>query len=498
MASRAFPLPRPLGARAGTLANVWRDALLMLGLAAILRCWWFGNPFVQVDEQFYLLVGDRLLHGALPYVDIWDRKPIGLFLLYAGVRTLGGTGILQYQIVATLFAGATAFLVVQLARSIASPTAARLAGAASLIFTIVFDGAGGQAPVFYNPLVAGAALIVLRALATPPAEDRRFVAQGALAMALIGIAIQIKYTALFEGVTMGLALLWTARRRGIDAHLPGIAALWIAIAILPTLLAFAAYAAAGHGEAFAYANFVSIGDRPGTAAYKLGKRLAAIVALGLPLIAAAAVGLRVRQRSDEAQRARLFLLVWLIGAVIGFFALGSLYKHYALPLVAPLAVFAAPAFDVGRRDRWRAIVVLGLGLAIAVGMSAVRLRARGGEQQSADLVAAIRPHLTDRLFVFDGEPALYLLTGAKLASPYAFPNHLNQKKESHAIGTDQSAELRRVIASRPSVVVVTDRPGPDRNPVAWNIMRAALVRDYRQVGAVRFHRKWRLVFALKA
>jgi hypothetical protein len=49
-----------------------------------------------------------MLDGALPYVDIWDRKPIGLFLLYAAIRLLGGDGILAYQVTATAFAVATA------------------------------------------------------------------------------------------------------------------------------------------------------------------------------------------------------------------------------------------------------------------------------------------------------------------------------------------------------------------------------------------------------
>src|SRR3546814_11116525 len=60
------------------------------------------------DEQFYLLVGERMLNwGATPYVDIWDRKPVGLFLLYAGIRLLGDDGIVQYQIVALLTVAAT-------------------------------------------------------------------------------------------------------------------------------------------------------------------------------------------------------------------------------------------------------------------------------------------------------------------------------------------------------------------------------------------------------
>src|SRR3569833_3787129 len=91
-------------------------AALLLLVALAVRCVDFGNPVIHVDEQYYLLVGDRLLRGALPYVDIWDRKPIGLFAIFAAIRLLPGDGVLAYQLVATLFAAATAWLVQRGAR----------------------------------------------------------------------------------------------------------------------------------------------------------------------------------------------------------------------------------------------------------------------------------------------------------------------------------------------------------------------------------------------
>lgn len=496
MASRTAFFPPPALSGVATAAEGWRDAGLMLLLAFAARMWWFGDPVIQVDEQLYLLMGDRLLHGAIPYIDIWDRKPIGLFLSYAGIRLLGGTGIVQYQVVATICAALTAFFVVRLARTIASPLSARMAGAASLLFTLVFDGAGGQAPVLFNPFVAGAMLIVLRAVALPAGRHGGFVAHGAAAMALIGIAIQIKYTVLFEGIAMGLVLLWAARRRDMGSAWLAAGALWIATAILPTAIAWATYAAMGYGSEFFYVNFVSIGDRPLTGLLKLAGRLGAILGLGLPLIIAAIVGVRVRQQDEQAKQARLVLLAWLVGATVGLVAIGSLYKHYALPWVTPLAVFAAAGFDAGRRERWPAVMVLVLGLILAAGTAAQRFRLRGGPEHVDRLVAMIRPNLTDRLFVFDGEPILYLLTDAPMATPFAFPGHMNQKKEAPAIPVNQAAEVRRVMATRPSVVVVTNKMGPDRNPVTWGIMRRAIARDYRLVGGVEVNKRMRLVYAL--
>ena len=57
-------------------------------VALALRLPDIGNPLVDLDEQMYLLVGQRMWDGAIPYVDIWDRKPIGLFLIYAASAAL--------------------------------------------------------------------------------------------------------------------------------------------------------------------------------------------------------------------------------------------------------------------------------------------------------------------------------------------------------------------------------------------------------------------------
>ena len=49
--------------------------ILLLG-AMFTRVACIGDPALHMDEEFYLLVADRIWQGALPYVDIWDLKPI--------------------------------------------------------------------------------------------------------------------------------------------------------------------------------------------------------------------------------------------------------------------------------------------------------------------------------------------------------------------------------------------------------------------------------------
>ena len=134
-------------------------SLLLVALA--MRLQFLGNPLLDSDEGFYLLVGERMLHGALPFVDIWDRKPVGLFLLFAALRRLGGDGVLAYQLAGTLVVAATAFLVARLSRQFAPRGAAMLAGMIYLAWMVLGSAAGGQAELFLALPVSAAGLITM-------------------------------------------------------------------------------------------------------------------------------------------------------------------------------------------------------------------------------------------------------------------------------------------------------------------------------------------------
>src|SRR3954465_9759277 len=87
--------------------------LMLVGAFVLaLRALYFGNPAVNIDEQFYLMAADRWFnHGLLPYVDIWDRKPIGIFLLYAPAVLWFKNGVLGYQLLGLIFTLATCAVV---------------------------------------------------------------------------------------------------------------------------------------------------------------------------------------------------------------------------------------------------------------------------------------------------------------------------------------------------------------------------------------------------
>lgn len=472
----------------------WRLGLLLLvAVAFLIRARDFGNPLIDSDEQFYLLVGDRLLHGTLPYVDLWDRKPIGLFLLYAAIRLLGGDGIIQYQLVATACVGATAMMIAVVARRITSPGAALFAGFLYIPALAMCGGEGGQAPIFYNPLMAIAAWLVINALDSDATSLRR---RGGGAMALVGIAMQIKYSVLAEGIYFGLVLSYLTWRR--DPDLPRLLASmisWCGIALIPTLAALGWYAAIGRADAFLYANFISIFQRGdgGDEGALLWRAAVHWLPLLVPVILSEGPLRRFGQTwrtLPQGMAVHRFVLGWATVALLSYLGFGGYFDHYSLPLFLPFAILAAPMFAI-RRYRLGALIGAAAAFSMLVHYLAdadTRESYRGTARSAAAITRTITAHRgRGCLYVFDSDPIYYHLTGSCLPTRWAFPYHLSMTREAPALGVDPAAEVRRILDARPTVIVDKETQDQHINPAIRAIVERRLARDYRLVG--RFPRE---------
>lgn len=448
-----------------------RTAALLIVAAVALRGADFGNPVIHVDEQWYLLVGDRLLHGAVPYLDLWDRKPVGLFLLFAAMGLLGGDGVLAYQLVACAFAATTAIVVAAGARIVgARERGAVGVGLAYLLALTLLGGRGGQAPVFYNLPVAVAGLLCLRLPALAEAKRTGTIAASGIAACLLaGLAIQLKYTAAVEAAFIGLVHIFYLYRAGARwSAVTGWACLYLLIGLAPTAAAAGWYAAHGQWAAWAFANFTSIALRPGYPADQLAMRLLGIGAQLAPLGLAAAFAWRGRKAAGSVA------FGWLFAALVGFAAIGTWFDHYALPLLAPLAIAAAPT--LGRRPR-ALVATLGLMATVA---AAERLAVHDdgpGVRRVAALVRRVSGHGCP--YVFIGDTITYQLAQVCVPTAYAFPNLLAYNTEQGATGIDEAAEVRRILATHPPAIVTSDRRLTIWNRGSLTALKAILARDYR-------------------
>lgn len=460
-------------------------ALSYLTLTLLLRALLIGNPVIHIDEQFYLLVGDRMLHGAVPYVDIWDRKPIGLFLLFELFHLFPGDGVVTYQLAGVVSTVATAMVIERLSREIAPRAGAWQAGFAYILFMPVFNCVLGQAPVFFNLPVALAAWAVVDTLKR--LEDPQLLWRGAGIMALVGIAMQIKYTVVFEGVAFGALLLgrayadvWSWKKLGAAALL------WIAAALAPTALALGIYGAMGHAGAFMQANFFSIMSRQsdGEAWWRLTKEMLTLAPFWLAIFHAPH---HLAMTDGSYPRARHVLRAWGMAAFAGFLAFGTWYDHYVGPLLAPLCILAAPA--LGRQirgEKWYARFMLGLGAIGGVVVPAYQFYHHGTLGDVEHATSLIRAELGDGCFYMnEGDPVLYQTTNACLATSYIFPTHLAGAVESRSLGIDVEDEMRRIMARRPSVVMVGVKPlSRPANQSSRALLMRLLDRDYETYATV--------------
>lgn len=310
-------------------------------------------------------------------------------------------------------------------------------------------------------------------------------------MLLCGLAMQVKPTAVFPGSFIGLMLLWAAWRRGWTwRRIFGAAASWMGLALLPTVLAVLYYAGHGYWQDWLFANVESIFHKTPDHAGAVEGRISDIWSeFGRPfaLAAAVAVGQCLWRRDRQTWMSTLFLVGWLLSGIAAFAALSAAYPHYAL-IMAPMGCLLAGYAVRGNLAGW-AVLAYFLNLSLnAMTLYEQRLRANAKVAPQLQRMAdAIAPHVDERhcLYVYHGPVILYTLTRACIPTRFAFPNHLSIRTEASGLGIDPAAEIRRIVASRPAVIVDGAFGFHQPNVATQRLVRAAIARDYRPVATVR-------------
>ena len=474
-----------------------RPLLLIIAFTFLYRAISFGDPVIAPDEQLYLLIGDRMLQGQLPYVDLWDRKPVGLFLFYAGIRLLGGDGIVQYQVVAAFCVAATAGLIWEAARRSTSQVAALIVALWYVVLLPPLQGGGGQAPVIYNVLTMLGAWAFLRASDTD--DPRQIMRLAILAMITSGIAIQFKYTPAIEGALFGCYFIWRFHRcRTPFPRLGGIAGMMVGVALIPSIAAVAYFWWIGELSSYAQANFVSIFQRNPFPDETRNLQRWIVLITGGPLVLLAFLSAWERWPSRTGGNGGdyPFVLGWSLAAVAGFALLGDFYDFYFITVLLPLLVLVAPLLRTRLLGTTTGLLLLisPMLLAPVPFGAAARNRAKAEE-----IAATLRPFVGTRcLYVYDGPSILYLLTNACAPSRYIYPDHLQNPTEAPALGVDPVAEVGRILASRPGAIVTANTPLiPRYNPETKTVLDRVLAKDYVLVARVMVDRVYE-VYALRA
>lgn len=462
-------------------------------------------PFINFnvlsdDEAVYLMIGEALRHGAIPYVDIIDRKPLGIYLIFAfadyafrdplvGARLLGMLSTFAAAVMLKAFGERNLGL---------SPVMGAVCGLLYSTYALLFFGDAAQTPVFFMPLVIGAAALVVRDLQRVAARIAPNIWRLGMAGLLLGLSLQIKYSTVLECAIWGvLPLLFAWRQRyalgwdGLKAVVAG-AGLMIVGGLLPTVIAYGAYAAMNHGGAFLFYNF-TVNFTRGASQYPYAVILLRGSLFMLAMSPLAVMTYRyVRLRSTRVAGQRLLphenrrwmpgvLLAWTAAAILAGLAQRQPFSHYFFDALAPLSLLAAAGLQwtFRRRAVMRTSTVL-FALAVVgyVGLRAEKIYEAGSPYLPEQIAADLQDRGVHSMYVFNSAGVMYHFAHAPLPTRYPHPPMLTSDLEAASFDIDAPSELRNILGKNPEAVVIQQPMSAQISAARQQIVLTKLAQDY--------------------
>ncbi|MGD1805001.1 ArnT family glycosyltransferase [Dapis sp. BLCC M126] len=184
--------------------------IAFLLLSFFLRFWTLFVSVLDKDESIYILAADSLLNSNLPYIEIWDNKPPGIFILFSLTMLILGNSIVSIRILSIITTTFSSYFLYRIGATLDAKHGYKiglLAGSLYAIFSLHNDGAAANAEILFAPFVTGAFLLLF--------QDRKLSNIKVFLIGLIlGIGMQIKYLVIMD--VLGLVLLgsWFKKEEG--------------------------------------------------------------------------------------------------------------------------------------------------------------------------------------------------------------------------------------------------------------------------------------------
>lgn len=451
------------------------------------------------DQGIYGAVAEGILRGEVPYRDLWDFKPPGIFFVYAGSFALFGKSMLAPRLVEVLFSFGAVLGLRRLGGVFFQSRTAGLMAAAiyALIHAQLDFWHTGQPESFAGPLTIYALVVTTHAWK----RKRRPIAWIGVGL-LFGLAFVLKPP--FGGGAIACAGYLSARRRREGTTLPRAATpfLWIGLSsLIPicalcvwfwlkggwpalswTLFEFAPgytqlswvnrsaggmfFLALSEGF-FGYSSLLAFGVIAAASLHPRAQGEREAFALILGVLAFQFVGIAIQGKFFQYHFGASVPLIALIAAQ-GYLklwqriALGSLPGSIAFALFMVLAAsMRLPVNDTPegfwRRTLTRMEYVLSAGRSLSRSQLDEQLHYVGGynldvaKRTALELSQHVQPG--ERIYIWGFEPVIYSLSHTLPASRYIYNVPQRAKWQSERARRGLMSDLRR----RPPQAIVTQR-----------------------------------------
>ena len=316
------------------------------------------------DEGVYGTIARSMLHGGIPYQDLFDNKPPLLYGWYATGFALFGETAAAMRLIAAIVMSATALLVYLQGRLLFSARAGLVAAAAFALSQALVPTLSNGSPETFMPLpLMGALVAFTKGVQT--GNGRWFLLAGVLS----GAAVMTKPVAIWSVLALGaFALVWSWRRQAALPQRLQPSLLFVAGGFTVLGATLAPLAATGALGDFFDANVafnLEMGAQQSPEDW-WPRLLLALDWLALKagsLVIAASMGLGaliVIARRDRRPEYAL-LALFAVGVAVGVSSPGLFFHHHFVPLFPVMALLVgALAHAVATKRRHHSLVAAGV------------------------------------------------------------------------------------------------------------------------------------------
>ncbi|MGD1713127.1 ArnT family glycosyltransferase [Dapis sp. BLCC M172] len=349
--------------------------LAFILLSFFLRFWTLFVSVLDKDESIYILAADSLLNSNLPYIEIWDNKPPGIFILFSLTMLILGNSIVSIRILSIIATTFTSYFLYRIGANIDPKQGDKiglLAGSLYAIFSLHNDGAAANAEILFAPFVTGAFLLLF--------QDRKLSNIKVFLIGLIlGIGMQIKYLVIMD--VLGLVLLGRRKKEegrrkkeggrrkengkpvnnfqgltkekfsfvlnNLTFSLFRFYLILGAGLILPAVIIVAIYQFSGYFDEYIYATLIANSKYVGMFNFswsdllsRLRKQVLGNILLWLCLFWSPIYLFVFARGKFKQERNLIYLFLWLCCAFLAVLLSKRFYNHYFLQLLPPLCLIS--------------------------------------------------------------------------------------------------------------------------------------------------------------
>lgn len=429
--------------------------MLFLLVAVVIRFLSFFPSVIDHDESTYLVIADAVYQGYTYQVDYIDTKPIGVFLIFAGLKPLLGDSIFWYRFFAAITLALTAFLLYKAKRQDGSPQASGLAaGILYLALNALYTryGVSPNTETYFNLFTALALWIYLQ--------------KGPLWMYFLaglslGVGFIIKYVVVFDGLALGVFLLWRALRKEEGVVLAFGRAMTMALgAAIPFTVLIGYYYNRGQFDTFWFHSFTVAGRYPSTQTlWHYFEFFFEFFLRFLPVTVLFVVVLRSKSLSPST---RQLGIIWSTLALVSVLLPGNGFGHYYIQFMLPFSFLAGEFFGLPKSElppwlHWARNPKVGYPLIVVLLLTHFFLQKKDYLDRP-DNVRRAAEYLNEQLeegdlIYTEADQAIYHITGRLPLTKYVHPSLFWMDKHIEAMEIDVQEEMRKITSARPRFLV---------------------------------------------